>query len=101
VPLGCVSPVEVFTMPSRPQSADSTFGHDINEAMFKALTETCGALQANDRSDREVIAARILDLALSGVKDSATLRTRVLRDARSVTRTGSTLSSVKKQTARR
>jgi hypothetical protein len=101
MPAGCVSPLEVFTMPSRPQSADSTFGHDINEAMFKALTETCAALHAKKRGDREVIAARILDLALSGVKDSATLRTRVLRDARSVTRTGSTLSSVKKQTARR
>jgi hypothetical protein len=88
-------------MPNRTQAVDSTFGHDTNEAMFKALTEACGALHATDRGDREVIATRILDLALSGVKDSATLRTRVLRDARSGTRTGSALSIVKKQTARR
>ena len=86
-------------MPRRGQTADSTFAPDIN-AICKALTETCAALQANDRSDREVIAARILDLALSGVTDSSALRARVLMEARP--RNGSVLTpGVQKQTARR
>jgi hypothetical protein len=67
-------------MPSG-HTADSTFAPDV-DAIFKALTETCAALQAKERGDREVIAARILDLALSGVTDSSALRARVLLEAR-------------------
>jgi hypothetical protein len=69
-------------MPRRHQAADSTFHHDINEAMFKALAEACGALHVIDQGDREVIATRILDLALNGVTDSSALRARVLLEAR-------------------
>ena len=54
-------------------------------AMSKAFEEACAALHvfAGDQHGREVIAARIIDLARSGVIDVTALRERVLREAKS------------------
>ena len=52
--------------------------------MSQAFHEVCNALRifAGDEHGRQVIAGRIIDLASTGVIDAATLRERVLREAR-------------------
>jgi hypothetical protein len=51
-------------------------------AMCTALSEVCNALNLHNRGQREIVAAQILELGLSGVTDSASLRDRVLNDVR-------------------
>ena len=72
-------------MPIRKHLTDqSAFGPAAIEAMSKAFEEACNALQvfAGDEKGREIIAARIIDLARGGVVDAAALRDRVLAEAR-------------------
>ena len=53
------------------------------DAMSRALEETCKALQINGQAkDREIIAARIIDLARSGILDAKALRERVLAETK-------------------
>ncbi len=54
------------------------------QVMSQALQETCNALQifAGDERGRQIIAARIIDLAGNGLIDAAALRDRVLQEAR-------------------
>lgn len=55
------------------------------EAMSNALAQTCKALHINGQlRDREVIAARIIDLARNGVIDPAALRDRVLAETKAM-----------------
>ena len=52
--------------------------------MSQAFQDACNALgiSAGDQRGREVIAARIIDLAREGLIDAAALRDRVLKEAR-------------------
>jgi hypothetical protein len=52
--------------------------------MSQAFQDACNALGifAGDEHGRQVIAARIIDLASAGVIDAAALRDRVLKEAR-------------------
>jgi len=54
-------------------------------AMSSALEKVCAELRiyAGDRHGREIIAARIIDLARNGVFDADALRDRVLKESRS------------------
>jgi hypothetical protein len=51
----------------------------------RAIEEACEALgiPADARDDREVVAARIADLARAGISDADALRDRVITEARS------------------
>jgi hypothetical protein len=72
-------------MPIRKHLTDqSAFGPAAIEAMSKAFEEACNTLQvfAGDEKGREIIAARIIDLARGGVVDAKALRDRVLAEAR-------------------
>lgn len=62
----------------------AAFDHAAIEAMSRAFEEACNALQvfAGDEKGREIIAARIVDLARSGVIDARALRDRVIAEAR-------------------
>ena len=63
----------------------SAFDPDAIDAMSKALEEACKALQVDGvQKDREVIAARIIDLARNGVVDAKALSERVLAEARAL-----------------
>jgi hypothetical protein len=65
------------------------FDPDALRAMSTALEEVCQTLQVHgDQRAREVMAARIVDLARRGERDAERLRDRVLREA------GATLSGV-------
>jgi hypothetical protein len=60
---------------------DSVFEpHDI-KAMSMALDDVCAALKLRDGSAKEVIAARIIDLARRGERSPTRLRDRVLYEA--------------------
>ena len=67
-------------MPIRKHLKDhSAFEPDAIEAMSAALERTCSALHVNGHiRDREVIAARIIDLARNGVIDAEVLSDRVI-----------------------
>jgi hypothetical protein len=72
-------------VPFLPEGAslrDSVFEpHDI-KAMSMALDDVCAALKLRDDSSaKEVIAARIIDLARRGERSPTRLRDRVLREA--------------------
>jgi hypothetical protein len=55
------------------------------DAMSKALEETCKTLHVNGHAhDREVIAARIIDLARNGVIDAKVLADRVVAEAKAM-----------------
>ena len=53
--------------------------------LTRAIEEACEALHipADARHDREVVAARIADLARGGICDVETLRDRIVTEARS------------------
>ena len=54
-------------------------------SMSKALEETCKALHVNGQAhDRELLAARIVDLARSGVIDAKALRDRVVAETKAL-----------------
>ncbi len=57
----------------------SAFDPEAISAMSKALEESCAALKINGQTkDRQIIAARIIDLARNGVIDPTALRDRVV-----------------------
>jgi hypothetical protein len=63
----------------------SAFEPDEIAAMSRALEETCKALHINGEvHDREVIAARTIDLARNGVLDAKSLKDRVVAEARAM-----------------
>ena len=64
----------------------AAFDDQATAAMFRAFTETCNALQIfnGDERGREAIAVRIIELARSGVIDSAALRERVLLETKAL-----------------
>jgi hypothetical protein len=66
-------------MPIRQYLEDqSAFDPDAIKAMSDALERACHALNVNGHlRDREVIAARIIDLAQNGVTDAKALSRRV------------------------
>jgi hypothetical protein len=76
------------TMPIRSYLDDySAFEPDEIDTMSRALEETCKALHVNGQAkDREVIAARIIDLARNGIIDAKALRERVLAETKAVQR---------------
>lgn len=72
-------------MPIRTHLSDSAaFDPEAIAAMSTAFELACADLQifAGDKSGREVIAIRIIDLARSGTVDAATLHERVVSEAR-------------------
>ena len=62
----------------------TTFGPEALSVMSRAFNDACNALCifAGDEHGRQVIAARIIDLASAGVIDANALRDRVLKEAR-------------------
>jgi hypothetical protein len=73
-------------MPIRQYLEDhSAFDPDAIEAMSAALEQACSALRVNGHiRDREVIAARIIDLARNGVIDAKTLSKRVIAETKAL-----------------
>jgi len=73
-------------MPIRKHLKDhSAFEPDAIEAMSAALERTCSALHVNGHiRDREVIAARIIDLARNGVIDAEVLSDRVIAETKAL-----------------
>jgi hypothetical protein len=71
-------------MPIRTYLEDhSAFQPGEIDAMSRALEEVCKTLNINgDARHRETIAARIIDLARSGVRDAKALSERVLAEAK-------------------
>jgi hypothetical protein len=63
---------------------EAAFDADVTNAMGRAFEEVCSTLQLPIRNirDRQVIAARIIDLARGGVTEADALRDRVLEEAR-------------------
>jgi hypothetical protein len=65
-----------------PKSDNSTFDPETTAAMAMALDQVCDALKIDaDKSAREVIATRIVELARRGERDPMKLRDRLLREA--------------------
>lgn len=71
----------------RPYIPDSAaFEPDAIDAMSKAFENACAALHvyAGDEQGRLVIATRIIDLARSGVVDTAALSKRIVEESRAI-----------------
>ena len=70
-------------MPIRRYLEDhAAFDPEAIDAMSKALEDACKALHINGEiKDREVVAARIIDLARNGVIDAKALSDRVINEA--------------------
>jgi hypothetical protein len=62
----------------------AAFDQEAIAAMSRAFEQACAALQvfAGDARGREIIAARIIDLARGGVVDAGALRDRVVSEGR-------------------
>jgi hypothetical protein len=73
-------------MPVRRYLGDNAaFGPEAIEAMSEALERACAALHVNGQlRDRELIAARIIDLARNGVLDAKVLSNRVVVETKSL-----------------
>lgn len=73
-----------YTMPIRRYLKDNAaFEPDTIKAMSEALERACAALHVNGQlRDREVIAARIIDLARNGVLDAKVLSDRVVAETK-------------------
>jgi hypothetical protein len=73
-------------MPIRRYLKDNdAFYPDAIEAMSEALERTCAALHVSGQlRDREVIAARIIDLARNGVFDAKVLSDRVVAETKAL-----------------
>jgi hypothetical protein len=73
-------------MPIRRYLGDNAaFGPDTIEAMSEALERACAALYVNGQPrDREVIAARIIDLAGNGILDAKVLSDRVVAETKAL-----------------
>lgn len=63
---------------------DRIFDPDAVNEMSIAFELACAdlAVFANDQRGREIIALRIIDLAVDGTRDAAALHTRVVAEAR-------------------
>jgi hypothetical protein len=74
------------TMPIRSYVDDhSGFQPDEIDAMSRALEDACKALYINGQvHDREIIAARIIDLARNGVLDARALSDRVVAETKAM-----------------
>jgi hypothetical protein len=68
-----------------PLQDNSTFEPEAALILAQAVDDTCRVLQIppEDTRDREVIAARIVDLARGGIVDAAMLQQRVLQESKS------------------
>jgi hypothetical protein len=64
----------------------TSFDPEAIRTLTKAFIDACAALQvlAADKEGREIIAARIIDLARGGLLNARALRNRIVREARSV-----------------
>lgn len=73
-------------MPIRSYLNDqAAFDPDEIASMSRALEEACKALHVSeDIRDREVIAARIIDLARNGVVDAKALSARVIAETKAL-----------------
>ena len=73
-------------MPIRRYLEDNAaFNPDAIKAMSEALERACAALHVNGQlRDREVIAARIIDLARNGNLDAKVLSDRVVAETKSM-----------------
>jgi hypothetical protein len=73
-------------MPIRRYLEDNAaFGPEAITAMSEALERACAALHINGQlRDREVIAARIIDLARTGILDAKVLSDRVVGETKSL-----------------
>jgi hypothetical protein len=73
-------------MPIRRYLEDhASFEPESIEIMSRALEAACQALQINGEiKDRQVVAARIIDLARNGVIDDKTLSSRVVEEVRAL-----------------
>lgn len=73
-------------MPIRRYLSDqSAFDPDQIDIMSRALEGACQALHINGQiHDREVIAARIIDLARNGMMDAKALSDRVVAEAKAL-----------------
>jgi hypothetical protein len=73
-------------MPLRRHLVDhAAFEPDAIKAMSDALERSCNALHVNGHiRDREVIAARIIDLARNGVLDAKALSERVIAETKAM-----------------
>jgi hypothetical protein len=62
----------------------AAFEPEATRAMSQAFEEACVSLQirSTQQREREIIAARIIELARGGVLDVSALRDRVLRESR-------------------
>lgn len=84
----------IFLMPHSRRSGElpmavlphdsSSFAPDTAAILAQAVDETCRAMRipATDGHGREIVAARVVDLARGGVIDPVTLCERVLRESR-------------------
>ena len=69
-----------------PYLRDAVFEPGDIEAMSKALDAVCKELQIdNDRSAREIVAVRIIELATRGERSPIRLRDRLLAEANGAT----------------
>lgn len=73
-------------MPIRRHLEDhAAFGPEAIKAMSEALERACAALHVNGQlRDREIIAARIIDLARNGVVDAKVLSDRIVAETKSL-----------------
>ena len=73
-------------MPIRQYLEDqSAFDPDVIKAMSDALERACHALNVNGHlRDREVIAARIIDLVQNGVTDAKALSGRIVAETKAL-----------------
>jgi hypothetical protein len=82
----CSRPLQMEpTMPIRGYLDHSAFEPDEIDAMSRALEETCKALHIDGQvHDREVIAARIVDLARNGLIDAQALSERLVAETKAL-----------------
>ena len=65
---------------------DAAFDADAIKAMSEALERACTALHINGQPhDREIVAARIIELARNGVSDPEALSERVVAETKALT----------------
>jgi hypothetical protein len=62
-----------------------SFEPEMTSILSQAIDDACNALHiaADNIHDREIVAARIVDLARTGVVDAAALRDRVVQESKS------------------
>jgi hypothetical protein len=66
-------------------NGNAAFGPEAITAMSEALERACAALHVNGQlRDRELIAARIIDLARNGVLDAKALSDRVVAETKAL-----------------